>query len=160
MRSSTSARPGAVLALGLAAALAASLGLKVALAADAGRQAQTIPARSEGLRRFLAASAGPVTPVPSGWSIRSGGCRLLAFPSGVRGTMDLAALAHVHPGDRVAYVYRGQVLAERPTAAVAFDTIAYLARRPFHGGEEPAYVVLVLRNCPTIPALPWSRFGA
>jgi len=160
MRSSTSARPGAVLALGLAAALAASLGLKVALAADAGRQAQTIPARSEGLRRFLAASAGPVTPVPSGWSIRSGGCRLLAFPSGVRGTMDLAALAHVHPGDRVAYVYRGQVLAERPTAAVAFDTIAYLARRPFRGGEEPAYVVLVLRNCPTIPALPWSRFGA
>jgi hypothetical protein len=149
MRSSTS------LALATGVALAASLGLKAALVAA---PAQPAVPRSLALRQFLAAHAdSPVEPVSAGWSFSKGGCRLIAFPPGVRGLMDIVPQREVGPGDRLAYVYRGRLLDKPPTLAVGLDVLAYKAVGSLRGGPEPGYVALVVRGCPRVPDLPWAQ---
>ena len=151
MKSWTRAAALAVAALGL------TLGLKV-LAAASGGGAAPVP-RGETLRRFLVtATGGPVEPVPGGWRFESGGCRLQAFPSGPRGTLDMAATSHARRRDRVAYVYRGQVRDTRPTVPLALDVIGYTLAKPFRAANEPGYVVLIApMTCAVLPNLPWAR---
>ncbi|HEY3950929.1 hypothetical protein [Phenylobacterium sp.] len=149
MRSSTS------LVLAAVALLGASLGLKIALAAPPGRDVQAPVSRGEALRRFLVAHAGPVEPVSDGWRFSREGCRLAAFPSGRRGSLDMAAFGYAHRRGRVAYVYHGRITERRPAVALALDVIAYRIAEPFKGGVEPGYVVLVAADCPHLPDLPW-----
>src|SRR4051794_35084122 len=105
------------LAVATAAALALSLGLKAALlAAPAAHASRPSVARGVALGRFLAAhSQAPIEPVAEGWRFSQAGCRLMAFPSGERGSMDMDALTHAHGADRVVYVYRGQLRPKPPT---------------------------------------------
>jgi hypothetical protein len=142
-----------------AAILVLSLGLKV-LTSPFGRGGAAPVPRDEELRRFLAAATvGPVEAFEGGWRFPGvGGCRLLAYPSGPRGTLDMAATSHAHGHDRIAYVYRGQVMATPPAFALALDVIAYTLSRPFRTANEPGYVVLIApQTCPGLPNLPWGR---
>lgn len=150
------------LALVAAAVLAASLGLKAVRTAPTSGPPHRLGqgARSAALGRFLAANVSPVAPVASGWSFDRDGCHFLAFPSSERGTLDMTAMARAGPGDRVAYVYRGRVSDTRPTYAYAFDVMAYLAARSFRRASEPGYVILIARQCRTLPALPWDELPA
>jgi hypothetical protein len=152
VKSSTSA------ALAAAALLALTLGLKVLVSAVGSRSAAPVP-RAEELHRFLTvATAQPVEAVPGGWRFQNGTCRMLAFPSGPRGTLDLAARNYAHRQDRVAYVYRGQVRATPPAFGLAIDVIAYTLSRPFRAANEPGYIVLIApKACAAIPNLPWGR---
>lgn len=151
-----------LLILATGAALALSLGLKAALLAAPGARASRPPEPPAlALRRFLAAQADtplePANAAADGWRFSKAGCRLTAFPSGPRGTLDMVPLAHVHAGDRVTYVYRGRLTAEPPSLALGMDVLAYLAAKPFRGGTEPGYVVLIAHDCAQVPDLPWSR---
>lgn len=144
----------------VAVAVALSLGLKIALADPGAGPAAAAQARAEALHRFLLANAGPLQPLAPGWTFARGGCRYAAFPSSMRGNLDMNALARARRGDRVAYVYKGRVTDRRPTLALAFDIIAATAERPFRGGVEPGYVVLVAKACQTLPDLPWDRLAS
>lgn len=145
------------LAIG-ALALTLSLGLKIAVGVAHGASAPPVP-RAEKLRRFLvAATPGSVEAVPGGWRFQSGGCQVRAFPSGERGTLDMSATSQARRRDRIAYVYRGRLLAQPPSFALAMDVIAYTAARPFRVANEPGYVVLIApKTCAALPALPWDR---
>src|SRR5438046_2368695 len=118
------------------AALVLSLGLKAALlAAPAAHALKPSDARGVTLGRFLAANAqAPVEPVAEGYRFTQAGCRLMAFPSGERGSMDMDALTHAHGADRVVYVYRGRLLPKPPIWALGLDVLAYMAAKPFRGG--------------------------
>jgi hypothetical protein len=157
----------------LAAAAIVSLSLAPKIVLGALRvAAPPAPTRAERLRTFLTGvSDGPVTaigggklaPVIDGWRFETAGCAASAFPSGPRGTFDIAASdeAHIMPGSRTAYVYRGAVSPEPPTWRVAQDVIAFRAISGFLPAkrDEPGYTVLVFPNgCAAAIALPWSRF--
>jgi hypothetical protein len=152
-----------IAALAAVSLLAASLGLKAAFARPEPSPAARQAARVEVLRRFLAANAsGPVTPVTAaGWRVgRPDGCRLLAFPSSERSVMDMVALGYRRPQDRVLYVYKGHPRLTPPTAELALDVIVYKAARPFRGGLEPGYIVVIIKDCPQPPPpLPWAKLG-
>jgi hypothetical protein len=66
-------------------------------------------------------------------------------------------MAHVRSGDRVTYVYRGRLTSRPPTLALGVDVLVYLAAKPFRGGTEPGYVVLIAHDCARLPDLPWDR---
>jgi hypothetical protein len=130
------------------------------------------PTRAERLRRFLiGVSDGPVSaigagkgaPDIAGWRFEAGRCPASAFPSGQRGTFDLAARAEAHAlaDARLAYVYRGAVSPGPPTWPLALDTIAFRAVSAFSPSKEdaPGYTVLVYPgSCPAATTLPWRRF--
>lgn len=152
-------KSSASLAIVTAVLLAGSLALKLLLTAAHAPDAAGVERRSQALGRFLVAHAGPVQPEAKGWRVTRADCELLAYPSGVRGAMEMTALAGAEPGDRVAYVYRGRLAARPPDTALALDEIAWLARRPFLDEREPGYVVLIAHRCPRLPDLPWERLG-
>jgi hypothetical protein len=138
--------------------LAVSLGLKAVLALSSPAGSAAPPPRSEQLRRFLVAYAGPVEPLQGGWRLARGDCEILAFASARRGTLDTGAWQGARSSDRRAYVYRGRMTKTPPTWPLALDIAAYVVARPFRAGNEPGYVVLVARRaCAGFPDLPWSR---
>lgn len=145
-------------AIALGAVLALSLGLKVLVSPFGVRGPQPLPRDAE-LHRFLvAATAAPVQPAAGGWRFQSGGCRLTAFVSGPRGTLDLAATSHRGRRERLAYVYRGRVSGAPPSLALTVDVVGYYLARPFRSLNEPGYVVLLVpEDCPAAPTLPWDR---
>jgi hypothetical protein len=154
-------KSSASIALAASVILAASLGMKVAVArAPAGALAPAPDHRSEELRRFLVASAGAAEPVSGGWKFAQGSCQVSAFPSEARGLLDMDILYLAGPNDRVAYVYRGRVSDRRPGARLSVDILLFLAARPFLGGREPGYTVLIARDCPALPSLPWEKLPA
>ena len=146
--------------------LALSLSLKV-LASPAWSRGATPTPRTELLRRFLATTtdgrleeiAAPVNSGDSsGWRFQSGACRVAAFPSGPRGSLDLFARGHARKRDRIAYVYRGEVQATPPTSALGIDVIVHRLTTAFRPTNEPGYVVLIYpAGCAAPSGLPWAR---
>ena len=165
MRSSTSGYAAA------AAVLALSLVLKLAVSPAWADHAPP-PPRGEVLRRFLAATTvGGVEPIAArtgeregggaGWRFRSNDCAVSAYPSGPRGSFDLAARSHARRRDQIAYVYRGELSATPPTWALAADVVLYRLTSTFRPANEPGYVVLIYpKTCAAPSTLPWSRLPA
>ena len=154
------------------AVVLASLTPKLTLSAL--RQAAPPPPTAEDrLRAFLSeASRAPVEPVPArihgrdsateiaGWRFTSGGCSAEAFLSGLPGNLDFQAHARATKGARIAYVYRGRVLEQPPTARLALDVIAFRSLAEFSPvrADEPRYVVVVVPGrCAQPLALPWAN---
>jgi hypothetical protein len=161
VRSSTSGYAAA------AAVLALSLVLKLAVSPAWAGHATPPPPRGEVLRRFLAATTvGGVEPIAApageghgaGWRFRSDDCAMSAYPSGPRGSFDLAAKSHARRRDRIAYVYRGELSATPPTWALAADVVLYRLTSAFRPENEPGYVVLIYpKTCAAPATLPWNR---
>jgi hypothetical protein len=151
-----------------AAVVLASLTPKAVVGVLRARAAAPTPP-NEQLRAFLlASSGGPVTPILAkhgprdivGWRFGSGECVVLAFLSGLPGSLDAEAHAHAPPEARISYIYRGVITERPPRVRLALDVMAFRSLAEFSPArtQEPRYVVLVTTGvCPKPPSLPWNR---
>lgn len=133
------------------ALLAATVAPKVALAPSTAEESIAPTAR---LGRFLATHSKtppqplrrrPHVPIWAGWRFQAGGCEAMAFPNPRSGEFDPQNRELTGPGQRLAYVYRGQISDAPPGAHRTLDFVLYRILLPF-GLADPqmaSYVAVI-----------------
>jgi hypothetical protein len=153
-----------------AAALVAGVAVLESGPAGAARNAAPL-SQSQSLRRFLATEAdGPLVPLRLrkvtsddwvGWRFRVQGCDAAAVPLPTGGDFDVDARRRLRPGQRLVFVYRGQVYDQAPIALAGFRRYLDLAFAGQQAHAEDFYVgVITPRDCPAPIELPWGKLPA